>query len=335
MTRRPKAGLQDIADAVGVSKMTVSRVLRRGGGFSAETEAKVLEAAERLGYVPNRLAAAFGPAGTSTLVGVSVPRLNSALMGTMLESLNATLARLGYDTMIGAHDHLADEEESWLTALAAWKPAGVVLTGRAHTARTLALLQELSVPVLELWDLRTAPIDLSVGFSHLDNGWEMARCVIRAGRRRIGYVGALADRMTMARVRHEGFCKGLDEAGLRLEAEQVLDDRPGFYAGYTATELLLARHPGLDALYFQDDEMAIGGLAWLTRQGIRVPDDIGIAGWGGMEAASILPRRLTTTMVPATRLGKIAAEALVSRLRGQPVEDVTLVQTRLVPGSTM
>ena len=162
MTRRPKAGLQDIADAVGVSKMTVSRVLRRGGGFSAETEAKVLEAAERLGYVPNRLAAAFGPAGTSTLVGVSVPRLNSALLGTMLESLNATLARLGYDTMIGAHDHLAEEEESWLTALAAWKPAGVVLTGRAHTARTLALLEELSVPVLELWDLRTAPIDLSV-----------------------------------------------------------------------------------------------------------------------------------------------------------------------------
>ena len=103
---------QDIADAVGVSKMTVSRVLRRGGGFSAETEAKVLEAAERLGYVPNRLAAAFGPAGTSTLVGVSVPRLNSALLGTMLESLNATLARLGYDTMIGAHDHLAEEEES-------------------------------------------------------------------------------------------------------------------------------------------------------------------------------------------------------------------------------
>ena len=81
--------------------------------------------------------------------------------------------------------------------------------------------------------------------------------------------------------------------------------------------------------------MAIGGLACLTRIGLKTPEDIGIAGWGGMEAASILPRRLTTTAIPITRLGKIAAEALVSRLRDDPVEDVTITPTRLVPGSTI
>ncbi|GIT89581.1 LacI family transcriptional regulator [Jannaschia pagri] len=335
MAKRPNPGLQAIADRVGVSKMTVSRVLRGGGGFSAETEAKVREAADALGYVPNRLAAAFGRSGTSTLVGVCVPRLNSALFGSVLESLNATLARLGYDTMIGAHDHLPSEEEAWIRALAAWKPAAVVLTSREHSARTLSTLRDMSVPVLEMWDLRTAPIDLSVGFSHYDNGWEMARTIANAGRQRIGYIGGLAERQTMGAVRLNGFRKGLDEAGLSVFAEERLTDRPGFYSGYYATEMLLARAPKLDAIYYQDDEMAIGGQAYLTARGIRVPDDIGIAGWGGMEAASILPRRLTTTMVPTTRLGKVAAEALVSRLRDAPVQDVTVVQTRLVPGSTI
>ena len=335
MVKRPNPGLQAIADKVGVSKMTVSRVLRGGAGFSPQTEARVREAAEELGYVPNRLAAAFGQGGASTLVGVCVPRLNSALIGSMLESLNATLARLGYDTMIGAHDHLPAEEEAWIRALAAWKPAAVVLTGRNHSPRTLSTLRDLAVPVLELWDLRTTPIDLSVGFSHFDNGWEMARCFAQAGRRRIGYVGALAERATMGHIRRQGFEKGLAEAGLNVVASEVLTDRPGFYSGFYATELLLAREGRLDAIYYQDDEMAIGGLAWLTARGISVPDDIGIAGWGGMEAASILPRRLTTTAVPTTRLGKIAAEALVSRLRDAPVQDVTVVQTRLVPGSTI
>jgi LacI family gluconate utilization system Gnt-I transcriptional repressor len=335
MTKKFKPGLQDIAERVGVSKMTVSRVLRGGEGFSPETAEKVHEAARAMGYVPNRLAAAFGRSEASTLVGVCVPRLNSSLFGSMLESLNATLTRLGYDMMIGAHDHLPSEEEAWIRALSAWKPAAVVLTGREHTKRTLALLRDMAIPVLELWDLTTAPIDLSVGFSHFDNGWEMARHIAGAGRQRVGYVGGLAERSSMGRQRFLGFVKGLGEAGQELIARQIVDDRPGFYPGFYATELLLARQNCLDAIYFQDDEMAVGGLAYLTKRGIKVPDNIGIAGWGGMEVASILPRRLTTTMVPTTRLGKVAAEALVSRLRVNPVQDVTVVQTRLVPGATI
>lgn len=335
VAKKTKPGLQDIADQVGVSKMTVSRVLRGGQGFSPETAEKVHEAARTMGYVPNRLAAAFGRSEASTLVGVCVPRLNSSLFGSMLESLNATLTRLGYDMMIGAHDHLPREEEAWIRALSAWKPAAVVLTGREHTKRTLNLLRDMAIPVLELWDLTTTPIDLSVGFSHFDNGWEMARHIASAGRKRIGYVGGLAQRSSMGQRRLDGFIKGLDEAGLSLVSSEVVDDRPGFYPGFYACELLLARERRLDAIYFQDDEMAAGGLAYLTKQGIKVPDDIGIAGWGGMEVASILPRRLTTTMVPTTRLGKLAAEALVSRLRVNPVQDVTVVQTRLVPGATI
>ncbi len=88
-------------------------------------------------------------------------------------------------------------------------------------------------------------------------------------------------------------------------------------------------------VYFHNDEMAIGALAWCQQQGIRVPEDLGIAGWGGMEAASVLPKRLTTTVVPTTLIGKLAAEALVARLKGEPAEDVTVVPTRLVPGETV
>lgn len=81
--------------------------------------------------------------------------------------------------------------------------------------------------------------------------------------------------------------------------------------------------------------MALGGLAWCQRKGIRVPEDIGIAGWGGHEAASILVERLTTTEVPMQKIGTLTAELLVRKLREEPTEDVNVVAARLVDGTTL
>lgn len=201
--RKSAASLEVIAKATGVSKMTVSRVLRDGTGFSADTRARVMREVERQGYLPNRLAATLGPGGTSTLIGISVPRFTSALFAIVPEAANSAFARLGYQCMIGSHDQLPAEEELWLRGLAARRPAGVVLARRRHTPGTLALLSELMVPVFEIWDLTTRPIDLSVGFSHFDTGFEMANHVLGRGRERerIGYVGALGGRLTMGRSR--------------------------------------------------------------------------------------------------------------------------------------
>jgi LacI family transcriptional regulator, gluconate utilization system Gnt-I transcriptional repressor len=329
-----KANLEDIAKLTGVSKMTVSRVMRGGAGFSDVTRDKVLKAAERLGYIPNRLAAAFGSDQASTLVGMCVPRLTSGLFGHVLDGVDRALTRLGFQLMIGANDHSPVEEEAWVRQVVSWRPAGLILSARNHTPATVDLLRKTAIPVVEIWDLTTSPIDLAVGFSHYDCGVEMGQHLIRRGRRRAGYVGALARADVMGSSRLDGFRAALAQAGHPLVDQEVLHDAPGFYAGYYGLETLLARRPDLDAIYFHNDEMAIGGLAFCQTRGLRVPEDIGIAGWGGMEAASILPKRLTTTMVPTTAIGKAAAEALAARLTGAEVREVTVIPTRLVPGET-
>ena len=329
-----KANLEDIAKLTGVSKMTVSRVLRGGAGFSDATRDKVLQTAERLGYIPNRLAAAFGSDQASTLVGMCVPRLTSGLFGHVLDGVDRALTRLGFQLMIGANDHSPTEEEAWVKQMVSWRPAGLILSARNHTPATVDLLRKTAIPVVEIWDLTTSPIDLAVGFSHYDCGVEMGQHLIRRGRRRAGYVGALARADVMGSSRLDGFRAALAQAGHPLVDQEVLHDAPGFYAGYYGLETLLARRPDLDSVYFHNDEMAIGGLAFCQSRGLRVPEDIGIAGWGGMEAASILPKRLTTTMVPTTAIGKAAAEALAARLTGAEVREVTVVPTRLVPGET-
>ncbi len=327
--------LAQVAEAAGVSKMTASRVLRNSSGFSTKTHDRVMQAVDQLGYVPNRLAAAFGSDKSSTLIGVCVPRLTSGMFGSVLDSIDHTLSRLGFQTMIGSHEQQPETEQSWLTTILSWRPAGVILSGRTHTQTTLSMLRDYGIPVVEIWNLNTSPIDISVGFNHYDCGHEMGRYIVGRGYRKIAYVGAEASTPGMGMVRLSGFKQALAANNLDLAAQELLIDRPGFYAGFYGTETILNRTSNVDSIYYQEDTMAVGGLFYCQSKGLRVPEDIAIAGWGGMEVASVLPKRLTTTSVTTQALGKSAAEALVARIRGEPVQDVIVAPTRLVPGSTV
>ncbi|MFN3634428.1 MAG: hypothetical protein ACK4UW_03675 [Rhizobium rhizophilum] len=100
--------------------------------------------------------------------------------------------------------------------MVSWRPAGLILSGRHHTPGTIELLRSATIPVVEIWDLTTSPIDMAVGFSHADCGAEMARHLLARGRRKAGYVGALA------------------RAGHPLVDSEMLHNAPGFYAGSMA-----------------------------------------------------------------------------------------------------
>ena len=335
MAKQSSATLDDIARAAGVSKMTVSRVLRGAKGFSDATRDKVLHEADRLSYVPNRIAASFSSDVATTLVGVCVPRLTSGLFGEVLDGADREFSRMGYQTMIGSHFHEPESEESWLREIVSWRPAGVILSSRAHTAGTIQLLRSSAVPVVEIWELNTSPIDMSIGFSHFDCGREMGYFLARQGRHKIGYLGALSKSDEYGKSRLAGFEEALNQSGLQIAERELLLDSPSFYAGYYGLETLLARRRDLDAVYFHNDEMAIGGIAYCQTKGINIPGDLAIAGWGAMEASAILPLRLTTTSVPTQALGKQAAQSLVARLRGEPCDDVIAIPTRLIPGETV
>ncbi len=327
--------LAEVAEAAGVSKMTASRVFRDVGGFSDDTRKRVLDAAQRLGYVPDRIAAAFGSEAASTLVGVIVPRLTGGLFGGVVEGIDQALSRFGYQTMIGTSEHSPELLEKWLHSLLSWRPAGVILTGRGHSAATNAMLRASGLPVVEIWELNTRPMDISVGINHFDCGHEMGRFLLSRGRQRIGFLGADAGANRMSSQRLSGFRQALCDDGRDIVAQEILRDAPSYYSGFYGTEMLLSRKPDLDAIYYQNDAMAIGGIFYCQSRGVSVPGDVGIAGWGGMEIASILPQRLTTTRISAMGLGKSAAEALVARIRGEPVHEVIETGSQLVPGATV
>jgi LacI family gluconate utilization system Gnt-I transcriptional repressor len=315
--------------------MTASRVLRNEGGYSDATRQRVMEQVDVLGYVPNRLATVFAGDRTSTFVGVSIPDLGNEVFAQVLEGIDQKLASHGYQTVLGLTQHTLAHEETWIETVLSWQPAGLILTGRSHSARALEMLRKAGIPVVEIWDLNSSPLDVSVGLAHFDSGYEMGRHLIGLGYEALGYVGTSHDTANAASRRLDGFTRAVVDGGGTVTRQFCLHDTANFYPGFYGTEQLLATGARVECIFYQNDSMAFGGLQYCGKIGLDVPGDIGIAGWGDMPISSVLGKRITSIHVPHLRLGQAAADAMVARLSGEPVKPCLDVGYHLVPGQTV
>lgn len=335
LPKNNKVSLLQVAREAGVSKMTASRVLRDEGGYSEQTRALVMQKVDELGYLPNRLATVFAGDKTSTFIGVSIPDLGNEVFAHVLEGIDRKLGSFDYQSVLGLTQHTQNEEESWIRTVLSWQPAGLILTGRYHSKRATEMLRNAGIPIVEIWDLNSSPLDLSVGINHFDSGFDMGRFLIGCGYTKIGYVGTSHDTASAATTRLDGFCKAVEGGGGLVVKQLCLHDTATYYPGYYGTEQLLATGSGIECIFYQNDAMAFGGLQYCTAQGMRVPQDIGIAGWGDLPIASVLDQRLTSMHVPHLKLGQTAAEMMIARLSNEPVDSCKDIGFRLIPGSTV
>ena len=330
-----KVSLSEVAKAAGVSKMTASRVLRQSGGYSEKTRDLVMQKVDELGYLPNRLATVFAGDSSSTFIGVSIPDLGNEVFSQVLEGIDRKLGAFGHQSVLGLTQHTQAAEEEWIKTVLSWQPAGLILTGRYHSARATATLKSANIPIVELWDLNSSPLDMSVGLNHFDSGFDMGRFLIGAEYRALGYVGTSHDTASAATTRLDGFCKAVEGGGGTVSRQLCLHDTATYYTGYYGTEQLLASGAKVECIFYQNDAMAFGGLQYVLSKGLSVPDDIGIAGWGDLPIASVLPKRMTSMHVSHLKLGQSAAEMMLARLQGEPVEHCRDIGFHLIPGTTV
>ena len=197
------------------------------------------------------------------------------------------------------------------------------------------MLKNAGIPVVEIWDLNSSPLDMSVGINHFDSGFDMGRYLVGCGYEKIGYVGTSHNTANAASTRLDGFCRAVEGGGSRVAKQLCLHDAATYYTGFYGTEQLLAANADITCIHYQNDAMAFGGMQYVTSLGMSVPDDIGIAGWGDLPIASVLPKRLTSCHVPHLRLGQSAAEMMLARLSDEPVQSCVDIGFRLIPGSTV
>ena len=260
--RKGRVSLAQVAEAAGVSKMTASRVLNNSTGFSDATRTKVMDQVDRLGYVQNRLAAAFSSDSASTYVGVSIPDLGNEVFSQVLDGIERKLNSYGYQAVLCVSQHDTASVESWIETVLSWRPAGLIITGRNHSERARSLIKSGGVPVVEIWDLNASPMDMCVGVSMFDSGYAMGRYMLETGHRKLGYIGTHHDLADAAQARYNGWRKAIQDGAGEVVHTHMLPDTPGFYSGFYATEQFFGHTTNVDALYFQNDNMATGGLMY-------------------------------------------------------------------------
>ncbi|MEM8956177.1 MAG: LacI family DNA-binding transcriptional regulator [Pseudomonadota bacterium] len=333
--RRPLT-LRDVSEASGVSEMTVSRVLRNRGDVSDKTRAKVLEAAKRLGYVPNKIAGALASQRVN-LVAVIIPSMSNLVFPEVMTGITSVLDDTPLQPVIGITNYKPDKEEEVLYEMLSWRPSGVIIAGLEHTEPAKAMLRNAGIPIVEIMDTDGEPIDAMVGISHRRAGRVMGEAIVAAGHRRIGFMGTKMPLDHRARKRFEGFTLALAKAGIEIEDREFYSGGSGLVKGRELTAEMLKRSPDLDFIYYSNDMIAAGGLLWCQEVGIDVPEQLGLAGFNGLNLLKGLPKQVATTDACRAEIGRTAAEIIARRAANPdlPGGDRIMLDPPLEPGDTL
>lgn len=334
-THRPLT-LRDVSEASGVSEMTVSRVLRGRGDVSATTRDKVLLAAKELGYVPNKIAGALASQRVN-LVAVIIPSMSNMVFPEVMTGINSVLEGTELQPVVGITDYMPEKEEKVLYQMLSWRPSGVIIAGLEHSDASCAMLRSAGIPVVEIMDVDGTPIDTAVGISHRRAGRQMAQAILTAGYKKIGFMGTKMPLDHRARKRFEGFTEALAKAGVEVSDQEFYSGGSALAKGRDMTQDMLARSPNLDFLYYSNDMIGAGGLLHLLEQGIDIPQDIGMAGFNGVELLDGLPLQLATMDACRKEVGRIAAQIIADRVMNgtENVEKVVELSPKLNLGSTL
>ncbi len=319
-SRRARRGsgaitLRDVAKLAGVAPITASRVLNTPEQVSAEVRQKVLDAVQRTGYVPNRMAGGLA-SSRSRLIAAVVPSTVMSVFMPTIEALNDTLFDAGYQLMLGQSSYSAAREESLLEAIIGRRPDGIFLTGILRPGLGRTRLMASGIPVVETWDLTPTPIDMLVGFSHADIGREVARFLMAKGRRRLALIRAEDER---ADRRATAFADTVARAGLAPVAVVNVGASRSLQSGREALGQLLAQAPDVDAVFCSSDLLALGVLTEARVRGISIPDRMAIMGFGDVPFAADMAPALSTVHINGVEIGRLAARSLIDRAEGREV----------------
>jgi LacI family transcriptional regulator len=330
------ASLADISRRADVSITTASRVLNGSKHpVSEKTRARVLAAAEELGYQPSALARAL-VTRNSRIIGVIVGNIVDPYFAEIARGVEDVAGRMGYLTMVCTADRHTDAEIAHLHTLRDYQAAGVVFASSgyaedergAELAAAVADITERGSTVVAL-----AQRDFDCLHAVVDNraaAYDITDYVASLGHKRIALVEGPAGLYTSA-LRREGFEAAMRDAG--LEPDQTFEGGFEYEAGYNAALRMMAAGPLPDAVVGVNDEVAIGVLTGLRQAGVEVPGQVSIAGIDDTRPARFV--ELTTVNVPLYGLGAVAARAILAghSEEKEPSADVVLPH-RLIPRGT-
>ncbi|WP_309141682.1 LacI family DNA-binding transcriptional regulator [Ensifer sp. ENS11] len=310
--------IADVAKLAGVAAITVSRALRDPSLVSAELRAEIDTAVIQLGYAPDPNARALA-SSRADVIGVLVPSLTNIVFADTVRGIYDELGDGPLQIQMGNTHYSPREEERLIRMFLSQRPSALIVSGIDQTETTRKLLESADCPIVQIMEYGDDPVDMLVGFSHFDGGKAATNHLIEAGYRRIGFIGARMDPRSQRRL--AGYRSALETAQLfdpKLVTTTLTPSRVSLGGPLLADAL--AKVADLDAVFCNNDDLAMGVLFECQRAGIAVPHSMAICGFNDLDMMHVAYPSLTSVRTPRYEIGRRSVQMVLDRLAGRPIE---------------
>lgn len=326
--------IKDIAKVAGVGVSTVSRVLNNQPDVKEETKKRVLQIIEELNYVPNNSARNLKRTKTNH-IGIFVIGDFSTFFSEVIESLEKILSSNRYSVMLHFHQGMESTIEAAIQFALEKKLVGLIFLGGHLKKSEEGYLKQLKIPVIFASTVIEDGVDLelfsSVTIDNYKAAYEGVAYLLKNGHRRIGMISAGYGDDSVAEARFMAYRDALNDYKVTYDEKLVSGGNYTMASGYKAMEELLPQK--VTAVFAIADTMAIGAMKAITDHGLKVPEDISVLGFDGLELGKFMTPSLTSIEQPTRYMGDQAGQILLELMREEIPQHIVL-ETKFVVGQT-
>ena len=330
----PKPTLKDIAQAAGVSAMTVSKALNGKPGVSEERRKEIRDIAERMNYAPNLIAKSLRVDETKT-IGVVLSDTSEMVLSKVLRGIQDGATNHGYSVIIANTDHQPERELRSIRTLLSKQIDGLILVAPTlYTNEHIAFLKNFGIPFIFLMRKNDhSEIDTVINDNYL-GGYQSIAHLVSEGCHSFQILSLSNSQSSQER--EMGYRQAFSDFKIPISPEQFHAVTPFVEAGYDAAKQILTQCKRFDALVCGCDTVAIGAMDALLEAGIKIPSAVRLIGYDGIDLARYLRIPLTTMAQPLYAIGLNGIEILLDRIRfpQMPVRKLVLKSELVIRRST-
>ena len=324
--KKKSANIQDVAQAAGVSVSTVSRVLNGKVDVAKETQDRILQIIDELGYTTN-LAARSMRSQKKNLIGLIMPDIAYPFAFEVMKGVNKAIAESEFDLLVYTTGDVrksgrAFAEQKYVSILANSVSDGVIIVAPV-TAEF-----KMDAPIVSIDPAMSNPNYPSVHATNYQGAIDAMEYLIGLGHRRIGFISGRAELESSNR-RLMGYQDSLNKAGISIEEDLIASGDYTTETGFTCARKLLTMKNRPTAIFASNDQMAMGVIQAAQEMGLRIPEDLSLVGFDNITESKYL--NLTTVDQFIFQMGYVATEMLIKIINGVPLDEETnRVQTKLI-----
>jgi LacI family transcriptional regulator len=317
--------IYDVAKALNISPSTVSRGLKNHPHIRKETRKRILAAASEMGYRQNKFASNLRQKHTLT-IGVVVPRLDSYFMATALAGIEKITSENGYGLIISQSKESWRKEISCVSTLFNSRVDGLLVSLAFDTKNMnhFNIFFKKDIPVVFFDRVADCNDCIGVIIDNYKAGYEATAHLIEQGCRRIVHLGGNMLRNVYSE-RFRGYRQALADGKIEFDQSLLIVCDMSGQAGKEIAQKIIRMKPRPDGIFTSSDTTAVAAIVEIVKAGIKIPEEIAVAGFNNEPLSQVVQPNLTTIDYPAREIGEMAATSLINRLKNSQTADLSTI----------